>query len=93
MADVFTNLIVIISQYIGVSNHCMVHLNVICPLYLKTGEKIMAKRAGGGGGQDLETVRRQGGMDKGPASPGLLAPCHPSLPPPRVEVGNGTVFP
>lgn len=24
--DVFTNLIIIISQYIGVSNHCMVHL-------------------------------------------------------------------
>lgn len=26
MADVFTNVIVIISQYIGVSNCCMVHL-------------------------------------------------------------------
>ena len=49
VADVFTNLIVIISQYIGVSNHCMVHLNVIHLLYLKTGEKIMAKRVGGWG--------------------------------------------
>ena len=62
MADVFTNLIVIISQYIGVSNHCMIHLNVICPLYLKTGEKIMAKRAGGGGAgfRDCQKTRRHG---------------------------------
>lgn len=67
----------------------MVHLK---QCYTSVISQDWRKDNGKKGGQDLETVRRQGGMDKEPASPEtqvLLAPCHPSPPPTPTPVERG----